>query len=81
MMINKNPGLQKPGFFCRSLSQRPDNQLPVFNGDRHRRTGRKPRLFKPVALKVKAGASAVAGGSAGAAALMPDTGISDLKLP
>lgn len=77
-MINKNPGLQKPGFFCRSLSQRPDNQLPVLNGDRHRRIGRKPRLFDPVTLKVNAGAAAVAGGSACAAILVTDAGISDL---
>ena len=52
----------------------------MFNGDGHRRIAGKPRLFKPVALEVKAGAAAVTGGSAGAAALMPDTGISDLKL-
>lgn len=43
--------------------------------------GRKPRPFESVALKVTAGAATVAGGSAGTAALVPDAGISDLKLP
>lgn len=52
----------------------------MLNSDGHRRTGRKPRFFQPVALKVKAGAAAVTGGSAGTAALMADAGISDLQL-
>lgn len=52
----------------------------MLDGDDHRRSGREARLFEPVALQVKAGAAAVTGGDAGAAALMPDTDISDFKL-
>lgn len=70
----------EPGFLSLSLSHRSYHQLSALNGDGNRRIGRKPGLFQPVLLQVKAGAAAVIGGYV-VPVCVTDTGISHLQPP